>query len=65
MGFRVQRKTFRIGSSQAVTLPASWCRYYADRITTLTMVGNGVLVLAPKGLESMAQKIIEEVEKDE
>lgn len=62
MGFRVKRRTFKIGQSIAVTLPLSWCRYYSDRIETVTMVGDGILILAPTGLEETALRIIEGVE---
>jgi len=62
MGFKIERKPFKIGSSMAVTLPPAWCAYYGDRIGTLTLVGNTVLILAPQGLEVQAQKMIEQIE---
>ena len=62
MGFKIERKPFKIGSSMSVTLPPAWCNYYGDRMATLTLVGNTVLILAPQGLEAQAQRMIEEVE---
>lgn len=64
MGFTLQRKTFKIGSSHAVTLPAGWCQYYSGRIDTLTVIGGDLLILAPKGLEEKAERLMKEVEKE-
>ena len=64
MGFKAHRKTFRIGSSHAVTLPASWCQYYSGRIETLTVIGGDLLILAPKGLEGKAERLMKEVERE-
>jgi len=64
MGFKVERKPFKIGSSMAVTLPPAWCTYYGDRIATLTLIGNTVLVVAPQGLETQALEIIERIEQN-
>ena len=63
MAFKIARKPFRIGASQAITLPSAWCNYYADRIDLITIVGSEILVLAPKGLENTAQAIIERLEQ--
>jgi len=62
MGIKIERKPFRIGSSFAVTLPLGWCQYYGDRISTVTVFGHDVLILAPKGLEEQAQRMIEIIE---
>ena len=62
MSFKTVRKTFRIGQSRCVTLPPAWCTFYGDRIKTVTILGHNVLILAPEGLEGIAQKLIEEVE---
>ena len=62
MAFKIERKPFHIGSSQAITLPAGWCNYYDGRIDLITIVGSEVLVLAPKGLENVAQTMIEHLE---
>ena len=62
MSFKTKRKTFKIGQSHAVTLPPGWCAYYGDRIKTVTILGHSVLILAPKGLESIAQRLVEEIE---
>jgi len=65
MSFMTKRKTFRIGQSHCVTLPPGWCAFYGDRIKTVTILGHNVLILAPQGLEDIAQKLIEEVEASE
>lgn len=62
MSFMIQRKTFKIGQSHAVTLPMGWCNYYGDRIKTITVIGHSILLLVPKGLENEAQRLIREVE---
>lgn len=59
MGFTLTRKSFRIGASTAVTLPADWCRYYGERINSLTMFGDEVLILAPAGLEDQAKRLLQ------
>jgi hypothetical protein len=62
MAFKIERKPFHIGASQAITLPSAWCSYYADRIDLITILGSEVLILAPKGLENVAQSMIERLE---
>lgn len=62
MSFMTKRKIFRIGHSHAVTLPVGWINYYGDRIKTVTIFGHNVLILAPEGLESIAQKLVEDME---
>jgi hypothetical protein len=59
MAFKLSRKSIRIGTSRVMTLPADWCRYYGDRIDNLTIYGDGILVIAPQGLEKIAQTLIE------
>ena len=62
MSFKTIRKTFRIEQSRCVTLPPGWCTFYGDRIKTVTILGHNVLILAPEGLESIAQKLVEDME---
>jgi len=62
MGIKIIRKPFHIGSSTAVTLPQGWCAYYGDRIKTLTILGNTLLILVPKGLEGQADKLMRRME---
>ncbi len=62
MAFKVIRKPFHIGSSTAVTLPQGWCNYYRDRIVTLTIVGDQLLILVPKGFEVQAEKLMRTME---
>ena len=63
MGFKITRKPFRIGASQAITLPHGWCSFYGDRIRTLTILGNTLLVIAPQGMEKQAEELAEMMEK--
>lgn len=62
MGIKVVRKSFRIGSSTAITLPQGWCSFYGDRIKTLTILGDQLLILVPKGLEGQADKLMRTME---
>lgn len=63
MSFMTKRRTFRVGQSRCVTLPPGWCAFYGDRINTITVLGHDVLMLAPRGLEDIAQRLVEEVEQ--
>jgi len=63
MGVKASRRTFRIGKSHAVTLPASWCRFYSDRIATVTLIVEDILMVAPQGLEGKAEELMKEVER--
>jgi len=65
MGIKIIRKPFHIGSSTAVTLPQGWCAYYGDRIKTLTILGDQLLILVPKGLEGQADKLMREMEGED
>ena len=62
MAFKIERKSFRIGASRAITLPSAWCNYYDGRIDTITVLGSEVLILAPKGQENAAQSMLEYLE---
>ena len=62
MGIKVQRSTYRLGASTAVTLPTDWCAFYAGRIAKVTIIGDTLLIVAPEWLEDQAQRLIEEVE---
>jgi hypothetical protein len=64
MGIKVQRSTYKLGSSTVVTLPTDWCAFYAGRIAKVTILGDSLLIIAPAGLEEQAQKLIEEVDMD-
>lgn len=58
MGIRVTRKTFKAGGdSRAVVLPSGWVKYYGDKISEVTIIGNDLLVIAPAGLEHRAEEI--------
>jgi len=63
MGFRIERKPFKIGQSYAVTLPLGWIDYYGKRVTKVTIIGNTLLIIAPEGLEEQAAKLVEGMEQ--
>jgi len=64
VGIELKRRTYRIGASRVVTLPLAWCNYYRDRIDTVTIIEDGVLILAPQGLEERAQRMIKQLEEE-
>jgi hypothetical protein len=64
MAFKVQRKTFRLGTSRAIVLPSSWCNYYSDRLDKVIILEDGVLVIAPAGLEEKAQAMIDQYQNN-
>jgi len=58
MGIRVTRKTFKAGGdSRAVVLPSGWIKYYGDKVSEVTIIGNDLLVIAPAGLEQRAEEV--------
>jgi hypothetical protein len=63
LGIKVQRHTYRLGASRAVTLPPAWVNYYGDRANKVTIIGSSLLVIAPEGLEAEAEKLIMEAER--
>lgn len=63
MGIRIQRHTYKLGSSRVVTLPLAWVNYYGDRVDKVTIIGSSLLVIAPEGLESEAEELVMEVER--
>ena len=66
MGTLNKRKVFAIGRSRAITLPKPWLDFHGERATReLTIFGDSVLILAPKGLEKKAKRIMEGIENNE
>lgn len=60
MGSKNKRKTFKIGQSRAITLPKSWLDFHGEEATEeLTLMGDAILMIAPKGLEEKAKRAIE------
>ena len=59
MAFKSERKPFKIGNSRGIILPTSWCRYYTNRIDSVTIIEDQVLIIAPVGLEGKAQAMID------
>lgn len=63
MSFRIERKPFKIGSSRVLTLPRGWCEYHGDKAEKLTLIGDDVLILAPQGMEEVAQRVLDEIKR--
>lgn len=60
MGSKNTRKTFQIGHSTGITLPKGWVDYHGkDKVSELTLLGDAILILAPKGLEGKAKQALE------
>ena len=63
MGYKEKRRTIRVGeTSKAVILPKPWLDYHGENAQTLTLLGDAILIIAPKGYEEKAQKILEGLE---
>lgn len=59
MGFRVKRKTYEMGFSRGVTLPKAWIDFHGrGKTNEVTLIGDAILIIAPKGYESKAQGVI-------
>ena len=67
MGIRVKRKVFRLcsGKARGITLPAAWLSYLGSDVSTVTIIGNDVLVIAPPGLEKKAEEMVAYMESRE
>lgn len=61
MAFKQTRKIVRYGkSSSGIVLPREWLDYYGlSKGDELLILGNDVLIVAPKRLERMARELIE------
>ncbi len=65
MAFIVTRKGTRDSAGKrSLALPKAWCDYFGDRIDTVTVVGQNVLIVAPQGLEERALRMIKEDHDD-
>ena len=63
MGYREKRRAIRVGkSSRAVILPKPWLDYHGDKVDELTLLGDAVLIIAPRGYEDKAQRMLEAAE---
>lgn len=66
MGSKNTRKTFKIGHSQAITLPKSWLDYHGrDKTDELTLLGDAILIIVPKGFEKKAKRVMELLESNQ
>ena len=60
MGYKVKRRTIKVGeSSRAVILPKPWLDYHGENAEYLTLLGDAILIIAPNGYEEKAQKMLE------
>lgn len=64
MAFKQKRKVVRYGnSSEGVVLPKEWLDYYGiGRGDEVILLGNSMLIIAPKHLEARARDMIEQSE---
>lgn len=62
MAFKQTRKIVRYGkSSSGVVIPRQWLDYYGlTQGDELVVLGNEVLIIAPKHLEQNARELIEQ-----
>ena len=66
MGFIARRKVFEIGMSRAVTLPKAWLDYHGrEKTEEVTIIGDGILIIAPKGYEAKALEIMNRLDQGE
>lgn len=66
MGSEIKRRTFAVGGSTCIALPKPWLDYHGKACTKeVTLFGNSILIVAPKGKEKQAKRIIRALEKSE
>ena len=65
MGFKQQRKIVKIGKgSSGVILPQDWLEFYGlKKGDEIALLGNALIVIAPKHMERKARHIIDEEER--
>ncbi len=60
MAYKQRRPTIKVGkTSRAIILPKPWLDYHGGKAEFLTLIGDAVLILAPKGYEKKAQELLE------
>ncbi len=67
MGICVKRKVFRLtsGKARGITLPSAWLSYLGSDVSTVTIIGTDLLVIAPLGLEKKAEELVAYMERRE
>ena len=63
MAIKLVRKPYKIGASRGLIIPGAWVNYYGERAEKLTIFGSTLLIIAPKGLEGLAEKIVQDMEQ--
>ena len=65
MGFKQQRKIVKIGKgSSGVILPQEWLEFYGlKKGDEIALLGNALIVIAPKHMEHRAKHVIDEEER--
>jgi len=59
MGYKEKRKLISVGSiSKAVILPKPWLDFHGEQAKELTLIGDAILIIAPKGLEKKARNLL-------
>ena len=66
MAYKQKRKPIKVGkSSKAVILPKPWLDYHGEDAESLTLFGDAILIVAPRGQEDKARRLIEASERTE
>ena len=65
MGFKQRRRIVRIGKgSNGVILPQEWLEFHElEKGDEVMLLGNALIVIAPKHMERKARRIINEEER--
>ena len=60
MAYKQQCPTIKVGkTSRAVILPKPWLDYHGEKANLLTLLGDAIFIIAPKGYEKKAQELLE------
>lgn len=63
MGFQEKRRLIRVGdTSRAVIVPKSWADYHGEDVDEVTLLGDNILIVAPRGQEEKAKQVLKQVE---
>ena len=64
MGYKETRKPIKVGkSSKAVILPKPWLDYHGEDAEKLTLLGDAILIVVPKGYEEKARAVMQLMEE--
>lgn len=63
MAYKEKRKLIKVGSSRCVVLPKPWLDFHGSNAKVLTLIGDAILIIAPKGYEKKAQALMDVAER--